>query len=294
MNWQDLPPLAALRAFAALAQTRSFSAAGAALNVSHAAISQQVRALESRLGVQLAVREGRGMALTPEGEQLALELIRGFGIIGDSVEALSGLDAQRPLQISMTSSFATVWMMPRLHDFRTKHPEIELMLNPSPDLVDLTPGGIDAAVRFGAGDWAGLEAEMLLPTSYVIAAHRDLIAGRTITKPQDLLSLPWMQEYGTNEMTAWLRRQGIETAKHDNVTHLPGHMLIEAMKRGEAVGSTVDIYIEDEVASGDLKVLFRENRAGSGYYLVTRAGVMRPPLRAFATWLRRQAAQARA
>jgi len=289
MNWRDMPSLSALRAFAAFAQTRSFSAAGAALNVSHAAISQQVRGLEADLGVPLAAREGRGVTLTPEGEALALELTRGFGIIADSVESLRGLDAQRPLQISLTSSFATVWLMPRLHKFSRAHPDIELMLNPSPELVELTPGGIDAAIRFGDGVWPGLEAQLLLSTTYVIAAHRELIEGHRIETPADLLDLPWMQEYGTHEMTAWIRRQGIDTAKHESVTHLPGHMLLEALKRGEAVGATVDIYIREEVEKGDLKILFAEDRPASGYYLVTRPGVQRAPLRAFARWITRQA-----
>ena len=94
-DWLALPPLTALRAFSALADTGATVAAGARLNVSHAAISQQVKQLESHLGVALVDRSGRQLALTAEGRQLADALHLGFGTIGRAVEALTGADADR-------------------------------------------------------------------------------------------------------------------------------------------------------------------------------------------------------
>ena len=89
MDWQTLPPLNSLRAFAAVAEHRGFSQAGRALNVSHAAVSQQVRALERRLGAGLVMREGRGLTLTPAGARLARALDNAFGEIALAVERLS-------------------------------------------------------------------------------------------------------------------------------------------------------------------------------------------------------------
>jgi LysR family glycine cleavage system transcriptional activator len=86
MDWRSLPPLSALRAFAALAETGSFTRAGAALNVSHAAVSQQVRGLEERLGVRLVAREGPRGTLTPEGERLAAALQTAFAGIARAVD----------------------------------------------------------------------------------------------------------------------------------------------------------------------------------------------------------------
>src|SRR6187397_506109 len=103
MHWQSLPPLSALRAFAALAEAGSFSRAGEALNVSHAAVSQQVRALEERLGVLLVVRGGPRGRLTPEGERLAQALEAAFAGIVQAVDELTGADAGRPLQVTTTS-----------------------------------------------------------------------------------------------------------------------------------------------------------------------------------------------
>src|SRR6185369_14736801 len=88
MNWSDLPSLTSLRAFAAVAETKSYSRAGLGLNVSHAAISQQVRALEARLGVTLVVREGRTVRLTDAGATLASNLTKGLAAIRQGVEAL--------------------------------------------------------------------------------------------------------------------------------------------------------------------------------------------------------------
>ena len=88
MKWSDLPSLNSLKAFSAAAETGSYSQAGNALNVTHAAISQQVKALEARLGVSLIVRQGRGIALTAEGTALARDLAAGFAAIHGAIERL--------------------------------------------------------------------------------------------------------------------------------------------------------------------------------------------------------------
>ena len=288
MDWRSLPPLSALRAFAALAETGSFTRAGAALNVSHAAISQQVRALEERLGVPLVPRDGRRGALTPEGERLAAALGIAFLGIARAVDELSGGDALRPLQITTTPAFAVSWLMPRLSDFRHLHPEVELMLNPTAHAVEITPGGVDVAIRYGKGDWRGLEAELLVPTTYVLVAAPSLIGERRIADHRDILDLPWMQELGTTEMSAWLRDHGVIADRKPNVIHLPGHLVLEAVRNGDGVSLSTRVNVERDLAAGRLVVLFEEAEPGLGYYIVTRPGVQRPALRTFLAWLRRQ------
>ncbi len=289
MDWRTLPPLSALRAFAALAETGSFTKAGAALNVSHAAVSQQVRALEERLGVSLLPRDGRRGALTPEGERLAATLGTAFGMIARAVNELTGADAGRPLQVTTTSAFAMRWLMPRLSEFRLEHPEIELMLNPTQELVDLVPGGVDVAIRFGGGHWSGLEAELLMPANIVLVAAPKLIGNRRIEEPRDILGLPWLQELGTSEMSNWLRDRGVIVPKKDSVTHLPGHLVVEGVLNGDGVSLSARPVVENDIAAGRMIVLFEDEEPGLGYYIVTRPGVQRPPLKAFVNWLRRYA-----
>lgn len=289
MDWRSLPSLGALRAFAALAETGSFARAGAALNVSHAAVSQRIRALEETLGVRLLDREGRSAVLTPEGVRLAAALDAAFLDIRRAVDDLTGGDATRPLQVSTTPAFAVSWLMPRLSEFRHEHPGIELMLNPSTELVPLVPGGIDVAIRYGSGDWRGMQVELLVPTSYVLVGAPALIGDRTIAEPNDILDLPWMQELGTSEMSSWLRNRGILAPKTENITHLPGHLILEGLRNGDGVSLTTTVVVEPELASGRLRVLFEDPRDDLGYFIVTRPGVMRPPLKAFVAWLRRHA-----
>ena len=284
-----MPPLAALRAFAALAETGSASQAGAALNVSHAAVSQHVRALEDRLRVKLVRREGRGLALTPEGQTLADALLGAFRDIGAALDTLTEQESDRPLKVTATPNFTANWLMPRLAGFRANHPDVELMINPTPDVARVGPDGFDLAIRFGTGDWPGLSVQPLLSSSMVVVAARDLIGDRQIDSPADLLDLPWLQELGTDEVSAWLERNGVTEARVRNMTHLPGNFILEAIRRGDGISATARAFAEPDIESGRILVLYEDADPGSGYHIVTAPGVMRPAVKAFAAWLRREA-----
>lgn len=289
MDWRGIPSLHSLRAFSAVADTLSFSSAGRSLNVSHAAVSQQVRALESELGVLLVTRQGRGLILTPEGQQLAQSLEEAFQTVRRAVDAFSSAEMSRPLQVTMTPAFAVSWLMPRISDFRQQHPDIELMLNPTGEIVDLVPGGVDVAIRFGSPPWKGLVGEPLLRTTFVVVAATSLVGDREFTDPEQLFDYHWMQELGTNEIARWVERQGVIPARKLDVTHLPGYMVLEGLRRGEGITATARAFVEAELQAGTLRILFEDIRPQSGYHIVTRPGVMRPPLKAFVSWLRRHA-----
>ncbi|MEM7732505.1 MAG: LysR family transcriptional regulator [Pseudomonadota bacterium] len=287
MDWRNLPPLSSLRAFAAFSATGSVSKAGDALGVSHAAISQQIRSLEAHMNLTLVNRTSRALEMTAEGTQLAEALTEGFGVIDRTVATLTGADAERPLHISTTQLFAMTWLMPRLMDFQDKHPGIDLMVNPSAELTDPGPGGFDLALRFGAGNWAGLTSEMLVPTDIVITAAPALVADRVIADPCDLLDLPWLQELGTNESADWLRKHGVTQTKVKRIIHVPGNLMLDGARAGQGVISTAMSSVEADVRAGNLRVLFRDT-GDTGYHIVTRPGVMRPAAKAFVNWLRRQ------
>lgn len=289
MEWKALPPLGALRAFTALADTGSITAAGTALGVSHAAVSQQVRSLEERLGTRLTQKAGRGVALTPEGRRLATALDGAFTTMALAVAEFSELDAGRALQVTTTPAFAGRWLMPRLSEFRHEQPGIDIILHPAPGLVELAPGGVDIAIRFGLGAWPGLEAWPLVPTSLVIVAAESLVRDRPIRDPRDLLEFPWLQELGTSEMSEWLVRRGVLVPRRESVVHLPGYLVIDALLAGGGVTVSARSNVAREIEDGRLRVLFEDILPGQGYYVVTRPGVMRSPLKAFVSWLRRHA-----
>lgn len=287
MDWRNLPPLTALRAFAALAQTGSASAAGEALNVSHAAISQQVKQLEAHMGLTLTRREGRGLSLTPEGAQLAEALAEGFGVVAQRVAALTGADARRPLQISVTPQFAASWLMPRLGDFQARHRGIDLMVHPSPQRADPAPGGIDIAIRFGLGRWEGLEAELLLPTDIVVVAAPSLVGEGTFERREELLEYPWLAELDASPASDWMFRAGLAELRGTSVTHVPGNLMLDGARAGHGIAVLTSSSVEADVAAGRLRILFRDT-GETGYFIVTRAGVMRPAAKAFLRWLRAQ------
>ncbi len=291
IDWRSMPPLAALRAFSAFAETGSVQRAGERLNVSHAAISQQLRAIEAHMGVALLDRSARRLTLTAQGRQLADALSAGFGTIARGVEDISGAGADRPVQVTTTPGFAAQWLMPRMLDFRLRHPDIGVMINPTPDLVMPEPGGIDIAIRHGMGSWPGVEAECLFVTRLVVVAAPSLVGEHAISDPADLAALPWVQEYGTSESTDWLAGKGLAAARVGAITMVPGNLMLEGVRQGQGVALLIRQWVEDDIAAGRLRLLFEEPEE-SGYYIVTRpGGGPRPPVRAFIKWLKSQAAE---
>ncbi|MCF6234423.1 MAG: LysR family transcriptional regulator [Rhodobacteraceae bacterium] len=287
MNWMNMPPLPALRAFSAYSEKGNVQQAGAALNVSHAAISQQLRALERHLGVALLDRSARSLSLTDQGRQLANALELGFGAISAAVGDLTQSDADRPVHVSCTSAFAASWLMPRLPGFRARHPGINLTIDPSPELITFKPGGIDLALRYGQGGWPGLEVEMLLPSPMVIVAAPGLLQGKQQIKPENLVDYPWLEELGTNESSRWLDTLGVVHKDHKTRIELPGNLLLDGVRAGQGVVLTVRHFVEADLKSGRLVELFCEDDE-RGYHIVTSPGVLRPSAKVLIQWLRCQ------
>jgi len=142
-------PLNALRSFERVAYYLSVTKASDELHVSHAAVSKQVKMLERYLSVTLIRREGRRIALTPEGESYAKDLNLAFAQINKATENLFIFDDPNVLNISMSSVFSSYWLMPRLQTFLTANPDIELRISTSSQEVDFTSGKIDIALCIG-------------------------------------------------------------------------------------------------------------------------------------------------
>lgn len=283
-----MPPLAALRAFAAFAERGTLVGAGGTLGVSHAAVSQQIRSLEDHLGLPLVDRTGRKLELTEAGAVLAQACSEGFGNIARTVEDITGVSDARAVHVSTTPTFAASWLMPRLPAFQADHPGIKLLIDPTPKLAELSPGGIDLAIRYGVGPWGRYDCQMLLESPIVVVAAPSLIAGRPVGTPTDLACLPWLEELGTTESTTWLHRNGVEQGAVGAYMQMPGNLVLDAARGGQGIAVTVRAFVAADIAEGRLVQLFEEPQAGAGYHLVTRAGVMRPGLRTFVRWLARQ------
>jgi LysR family glycine cleavage system transcriptional activator len=286
-DWRTLPSLTALRAFAATAELRNFSQAARVLNVTHAAVAQQVRALEETLGRPLVQREGRGVGLTADGEQLAQALGEGFGAIERGLDALRAGEADRPVRITLTATFAAQWLMPRLKDFWERQPDIGLSLHPDSKVVDLHRERMDVGIRYGNGDWPGVEATYLTSARMVIAGAPSLIGARDLTL-QDMAGMEWILSRTWPEQDAFLRQIGLDPDKLSRTDISSEELAIAAARQGLGLVIESVALIETDVAEGRLRIVHESREKLPAYFIVTLPGPKRAAARAFLKWLTAQ------
>jgi len=285
-DWRSLPSLAALRAFEATARMGGFSAAARALNVTHAAVAQQVRALEADLGVALIHREGRGMRLTPEGAQLGAALTNGFGVVQGAVTAVRARREDDPVTVTTTPSFAVQWIMPRLWSFWEEHPEIAVSLRPDHRLIDLRREGIDLGIRFGSGEWPGVEAEYLTSARHVVVGSPDLVGAEGTPTAAEMTAMPWVGEDNWPERAEWLAAQGIDPARIEMTSFATEELAREAARQGYGLFVESAALIETDIAEGWLRVVLDPREDRPAYFVVTPSGPQRAAARTFIRWLR--------
>jgi LysR family glycine cleavage system transcriptional activator len=294
MDWHKLPSLSALRAFEAASRNLSFSRAARELNVTHAAVIQQVRRLEDHLGVSLLVAKGRALSLSDEGARLAECLTIKFSGISRVVQEISHkLDAD-PIVISTTPAFASEWLVPHLFAFRELCPDVNLTVDPAVGLVDFNKTvETDLAIRFGDGQWPGCKSEILIKTNAVIACSADFVRGIAHPDIRLVSELPWLQETGSNELADYLEAFLGQKPRTKRNIHLPGHLLLKALNEGRGIAVTSRFFIEEGVKDGRITVLheFGSTSQTTGYHLVRGGRPLRKPAEKFASWLRRTCVQ---
>jgi LysR family glycine cleavage system transcriptional activator len=187
----------------------------------------------------------------------------------------------------MPPAFAVSYLMPRIAGFQREYPEIRLMLNPTADIMELTPGGIDVAIRYCDGIVPGMVVTPLLKSDMVVVGARELIRGKTFNNPAAFCDLPWLQELGSNDTVEWMERQKITPDQPLRITYMPGSLIMDAVRRGHGLTFTARSFVEKDIQAGLLVELFSETDCG-GYYIVTRPGTLRSPVLAFVNWLNRQ------
>lgn len=284
-DWRALPPLSALRAFAAVAEHGTLSQAARVLNVTHPAIAQQVRTLEEALGLRLLVRQGRGMMLTPEGARLAAALSDGFGTIATAVASLRADQTDRPVRVSLTAGFAAQWLMPRLRDFWDQHPDIGVSLHPDARLVDLRAEGVDLAIRYGDGKWPGLEATFLASARLAVAAAPDMVQNGKAMSTADLAAADWVLARDWPEQDNYLRSLGLDPDRLSRTDMTTEELAIAAARQGLGLVVESLALLEDDVAAGRLIVVHDSRDRLPAYFLVRAPGRLSPSARAFADWL---------
>jgi LysR family glycine cleavage system transcriptional activator len=171
----DRLPLNALRVFEAVATRLNFGEAAEALHVTPAAVSQQIKSLEDYLQTPLFRRNGRRVQLTTEGAQLLPGIRHGLDELEATLQRLRQERQTGTINVSMLASFLQRWLLPRLADFRARHPDIDLRLHSSPDAVDFARSDFHAALRFGLGRYGELRTEKFLSDWLVAIAAPALL-----------------------------------------------------------------------------------------------------------------------
>jgi len=297
---RDLPPAPTLKAFEAAARHRTFTAAAAELNVTQSAVSHQIAYLEAFWGMTLFCR-GRSLRLTAAGEALA-PIIRQFLVSLDAtLVALRRQRERHPLGVSVTQSFASRWLLPRLPDLERALPDLRLWIETTDQPIAFGQGEPDIAIRLGGGPYPGLYAELLLreyifPVASPALVHR-LGAPRM---PADLLRFPLLFRGGPEivpKWEFWFERAGVDVSLPPANTLYPDtNMTIEAALAGYGVALVRSGHVETELKDGRLiRLLAVRYPSPLAYHFLCPKGRERlPAIASLRHWLLRQSQAAQA
>ncbi|ATM94039.1 transcriptional activator protein [Yersinia frederiksenii] len=199
-------PLNSLRAFEAAARQLSFTKAAIELNVTHAAISQQVKALEQHLNCRLFIRISRGLVLTTEGENLLPILNDSFDRIADTLDRFSAGVMREKVRVGVVGTFATGYLLSRLGHFQQRYPHVDVLLSTHNNRVDVVAEGLDYAIRYGNGAWHDTESQFLCDAPLAPLCTPSL-AG-SLRHPNDLQKFTLLRSYRRDEWSAWFTAAG--------------------------------------------------------------------------------------
>lgn len=299
--------LNALRAFEASARHGSFADAAAELGVTPAAVGQMVRGLEEWLGLPLFHRRPTGRArLTPtHAAEGALPDIRaGLDRLGIGLERLRESGTGGILNVTVSPAFAAKWLLPRIDRFQARCPGTDIRLETSLKLTDYAAQGLDIGIRYGRGNWPGLNAEKLMDEEvFPVCAPRFRDRYR-LADPADLIQAPLIHDHSVDPglgfitWETWLRAAGVAG---DMPLRGAGYRLginnsaavLQAAIEGRGVALARSILAHDDLAAGRLCRLFAQVHVASklAYHvacLPEHAAL--PKLRAFRDWLFEEAA----
>lgn len=284
-------PLNALRAFEASARHLSFTRAAQELNVTQAAVSQQVRALEERLGTPLFRRLPRGLNVTDEGRALLPVLSDAFGRIEAVLKQFEGGHFHEVLTVGVVGTFAVGWLMPRLKAFRETHPFVELRLLTHNNLVDPASEGLDFAIRFGTGIWPATYNTPLLDAPLAVLCAPDI--ARRLGKPSDLANEVLLRSYRADDWTDWFHAAGLDVWTMNGPVFDSSRLMVEAAVQGAGVALAPPRMFVRELQAGLLVQPFDIEVKTGGYWLTwLKSRKLSHGMRLFLDWILAQAAQA--
>ncbi|MFG6489137.1 LysR substrate-binding domain-containing protein [Roseateles sp. BYS78W] len=248
----DRFPLHYLAAFRAAAQTENLRAAAESLHLTHSAVSQQIRGLETQLGFELFARQGRRLTLNPAGQALQRAVLKMFAELQTGVIAATQAHGQaaQMLRVTALPSFAQRWLMPRLPRWQSLQPCISLDLHTSQQVVDLEREGFHIGLRVGRGGWPGLVTEALFH-SPLIAVAAPALAHRLIGKPSSaLLEEPLLGD--AEDWQEWFAGTGVRAAPVVVASFNDAGVLLQAGEQAMGVALARELLAADALLDGRL------------------------------------------
>ena len=298
-----LPGTGSLKVFEAAGRHLNFTRAAQELNVTPAAISHQIKELEDQIGQRLIERTSRSMRLTDAGHIL-------HAAVGDALaglnRALLRLDKSRDqarLRVSASTSIAAKWLVPRLDDYMKLHPGIEIQLDVSDRVRDFDRDDIDAAIRFGNGNYPDARADRLFDnTIFPVCSPALLASKRPLKQPRDLLQhrlihVEWSGQGITwPNWRMWMLAAGVADFNETRGLHLDNSSLaLQAAIEGQGVALGDSSLVSDDLAAGRLVQPFALTIKGPpqfAYYVISPAATQDDTLiRSFREWILGEAAR---
>lgn len=279
-------PLNGLRAFEASARHLSFTRAAIELCVTQAAVSQQVKGLEKRLGVSLFQRLPRGLKITAEGEALLPTVTSSFDQMATTLDRIEAGQVRELLFLGVVGTFAVGWLLPRLKAFQKQHPFIDVRVSTNNNRVDMAAEGLDFAIRFGQGSWHGTDAFRLFEAPLSPLCTPKL--AETLKTPTDLMEATLLRSYRADEWSNWFAAAGVMPAAQVNagIVFDTSLGMMEAALQGLGVALAPPSMFSRHLASGAIIQPFPVTISLGSYWLTRlQSKPPTPAMQAFSDWM---------
>jgi DNA-binding transcriptional LysR family regulator len=279
-------PLNALRAIEIVARLGALAPAAEELGVTIGAVSQHLRRAEERLGMELFERTATGLRPKPVLKAALPQLTAGFAALQEGLGGLKGTD-EGILNLTVGSVFASRWLIWRINKFTTLHPDIEVRLNVTGTILDLSRPDLDCGIRYGRGDWAGVQTSLIGGTVYRPVCAPSV--ARHLKRPDDLAKVSVIQdETSMLSWDAWRKTSGMDPAiKLTGPVYSDASLAFDAAISEQGVLMAADMMSADAVSDGRLVRPFSHVVEGEqAYWLVTAKGRRESrKVRLFRQWL---------
>ena len=295
-----MPALDLLVGFEAAARHLSFTKAGEELYLTQSAVSRQIKELEDQLGLPLFQRRHRALSLTDAGQQfyaVAAQVITTMRAATERLRAQAG--KRRPLSVTTTNSFASLWLIPRLAGFTRAHPGVDVRITAETRVQDLERDGLDVALRHGPASLAGPNAVRLFGERVFPVCSPKLLKKLPLKKPEDLKNHVLLQYHDPDvrhpwlHWKTWLEVAGVADLRPAGTLSFSGYeQIIPAAVAGHGVALGRSPLVKDLIDSRQLVAPFKSmaDPARAYFVIVSRDAAQRPEVNAFVEWLKSEAA----